>query len=139
MRILIDTDVLMDVALARPPHVESSAGILRWAEAGGAACIAWHSLSNCAYLLKNQGRGFLESLLEIVEVAPVGSREAVRALKFPMKDLEDALQASSALRWGADFIVTRNVKDYQGSPVPGIRPKDFLREVQESRSQHRLT
>lgn len=69
MRVLIDTDVLLDVALARRPHVDSSAAVLRWAETGGDAIIAWHSLANCAYLLQDNGRHFLAGRLDIVEVA----------------------------------------------------------------------
>lgn len=65
MRILIDTDVLLDVALAREPHLAASAGVLEWADSGGEAAVAWHSLTNCAYLLKG-GRGFLRSLLLLV-------------------------------------------------------------------------
>jgi hypothetical protein len=50
VRILLDTDVLLDVALAREPFAADSTEVLRWAEAGGAAAVAWHSLINCAYL-----------------------------------------------------------------------------------------
>ena len=102
MRVLIDCDVLLDVALAREPFLDDSAEILRWAEAGGDAAVAWHSLSNCAYLLKGGGRGFLERLLRIVEVAPVATADAKRALDLPMTDVEDAFQAAAALAWKAE-------------------------------------
>ena len=46
VKALIDTDVLLDVALAREPHVQHSAAVLRWAEAGGKAAVAWHTLTN---------------------------------------------------------------------------------------------
>ena len=68
MRALVDSDVLIDIALARAPFANDSASVLRWAEAGGAAAVAWHSLSNCAYLLKGGGRPFIERLLLLVEV-----------------------------------------------------------------------
>jgi len=125
MRILIDTDVLLDVALNRKPFVAHSSEVLRWAELGGKACIAWHSIANCAYLLENDGRDFLIRLLRLVEVAPVSSREAKQALDLPMSDLEDALQAVSAQKWGAGKIVTRNLADYKSSPVPAISPTEF--------------
>ena len=125
MRILIDTDVLLDVALARQPHVIASAEVLRWAQAGGPAAVAWHSLTNCSYLLKG-GRDFIGKLLKLVEVASVGTPDARLALALPMTDVEDAFQAASAVAWGADFIVTRNLPDYACSPVPAISPADFL-------------
>ncbi|MEN9633330.1 MAG: hypothetical protein RL077_1734 [Verrucomicrobiota bacterium] len=132
MRALVDSDVLIDIALARAPFANDSASVLRWAEAGGAAAVAWHSLSNCAYLLKGGGRPFIERLLLLVEVAPVGTAEARRALSLPMPDLEDALQAAAALAWRADVIVTRNLNDYWHSPVPAVAPLEFLRRVRVS-------
>jgi len=128
MRVLIDTDVLLDVALAREPHVAASLAVLEWAEKGGEAAVAWHSLANCAYLLKG-GRRFLRNLLDLVEVASVGSDDAKVAMGLPMADLEDAFQAASALAWKADLIVTRNLRDYRKSPVPAVSPGDFMKRV----------
>ncbi len=130
MRILIDTDVLLDVALARDLHLAASVGVLEWAEAGGRAAVAWHSLSNCSYLLKG-GRAFLKQLLQIVEVPEAGTQDARWAVGSPMADLEDALQAAVALAWKADFIVTRNVADYRRSPVAAISPSAFLAKAAE--------
>ena len=129
MKALIDTDVLLDVALAREPHAEQSAGVLRWAEAGGSAVVAWHTLTNCAYLLKGSGRPFLERLLQLVEVASVGGTDARRALELPMRDIDDAFQAAAALAWQADVIVTRNLADYRRSPVRALSPAAFLRQM----------
>ncbi|GAA5130752.1 PIN domain-containing protein [Luteolibacter yonseiensis] len=128
MKILIDTDVLLDVALAREPHLAASAGVLEWAEAGGEACVAWHTLTNCSYLLKG-GRPFLVELLKLVEVSSTGTADAARALALPMTDVEDAFQVAAALAWHADFIVTRNLPDYRHSPVTAISPADFLEKL----------
>lgn len=129
MRALIDTDVLLDVALAREPHLQHSAAVLRWAEAGGDAAVAWHTLTNCAYLLKSGGRPFLVRLLQLVDVAAVGPADARRALALAMSDVDDAFQAAAALAWRADVIVTRNLKDYRGSPVRALSPRAFLNEA----------
>jgi hypothetical protein len=129
MKILLDTDVLLDVALAREPHLAASADVLRWAESHGTAAVAWHSLPNCTYLLKNGGRPFLERLLRIVQIAPVGTPDACRALQLPLTDIEDAFQAASALAWQADFIITRNTRHYGNSPVPALTPAAFLQRA----------
>lgn len=129
MKALLDTDVLLDVALARKPFATDSAAVLRWAEAEGEAAVAWHSLANCAYLLKAGGRPFLGRLLQVVEVAATGTAEARRALGLPMPDLEDAFQAAAALAWEADVIVTRNLADYRHSPVAAVAPAEFLRRL----------
>ena len=127
MKVLLDTDILLDVALRRPGFFEDSAAVLSWAEANpGEAAVAWHSLANLFYLVRLDGRKFIRELLEFVEVAPVGTEEMRAALGFPMKDLEDAMQASAALSFGARHIITRNLPDYRQSPVQALKPVVFL-------------
>ncbi len=128
MRIFLDTDVLLDVALARQPHVDDSVAVMQWVQSGGRAAVAWHSLTNCSYLLKS-GKPFLIKLLKLVEIATVGTADAHRALALPMSDVEDAFQAAAALAWNADFIITRNLPDYRRSPVPAITPAAFLKSL----------
>ena len=129
MRILLDTDVLLDVALKRDEFLAASQGVLRWAEGEpGQAAVAWHTLSNIAYLTVSP-REVLRQLLEFIEVAPTGTEKARLAIGLPMGDLEDALQATAALAFDATFIVTRNVRDYQKSPVPALSPSSFLSKL----------
>jgi predicted nucleic acid-binding protein len=134
VRILIDTDVLLDVALARAEFLLASAVALRWAERHpGHAAIAWHSLSNLAYLLRPDARPFASDLLRFVHVARTGTDEAQLALHFPMADLEDALQAAAAQAFRASYIVTRNTSDFRGSPVPALSPAHFAARVADER------
>jgi predicted nucleic acid-binding protein len=130
MRVLIDTDVLLDVALQREPFVSASRQVLDWAQSEPRqAAVAWHSLSNIYYLTGPPARDFINDLIQFVEVAPCGTREARQAVGFPMRDLEDALQAAAALAFDALFVVTRNVRDCKGSPVPPISPDQFIKEL----------
>jgi len=130
MRILIDTNVLLDFAVGREPFFANSKQVLRWARDNpGEASVAWHSLSNLAYLMSGDVRGFLQDLLSYVEVPSVGTSDARRALHFPMSDIEDAMQAAAALAFRAQWIVTRNERDYRGSPVPALSPAKFLKQV----------
>src|SRR5262245_58928919 len=100
MRVLIDTDVLIDVALNREPFVRDSRQVLDWAQGeprqGG---VAWHSLANVFYMTGPPARDFIKDLVQFLEVAPTGTREAKQAIGFPMKDFEDALQAAAALAY----------------------------------------
>ena len=126
MRILIDTDVLLDFALRSEPFAPASKWVISWAEENpGHAAIAWHSLSNVAYLAPSGASAFFRELLGFVEIPKVGTADAVRALRLSMSDLEDSLQASAALAFHATFIVTRNTRDYRRSPVPAISPQEF--------------
>lgn len=129
MRILIDTDVLLDFAIGREPFFAASTRVFAWVQDHpGAAAVAWHSLSSLAYLAPAQARGFLRDLLKHVEVPTVGTREAIQALNFPMRDIEDALQAAAALAFRAEWIITRNVSDYRRSPVPALSPTEFAKK-----------
>ena len=129
MRILLDTDVLLDVALERQAFLAASQDVLRWAEGEpGQAAVAWHTLSNIAYLTVSP-RKFIRELLEFVEVAEVGTEEARQAVGLPMNDLEDALQAAAAIAFEATFVVTRNVRDYRKSPIPVLSPAAFLAKL----------
>jgi predicted nucleic acid-binding protein len=130
MRILIDTDVLLDFALGRKPFDSAAKSVIMWAEANsGYAEVAWHSVSNIAYLAPVEARAFLRGLLDFVEIQNAGTADAMRALQSPMNDIEDALQAFAALAFNADYVVTRNTKDYRRSPVPAISPKEFLLKI----------
>ncbi len=130
MRIHLDTDVLLDVALERAEFFQRSASVVRWAETHpGNACVAWHSLSNLAYLIRPDARGFIADLLQFVEVARVGTEEAQAAVALPISDFEDAMQSVSALAFRADYLVTRNLADYRRSPVKAISPQGFLKRV----------
>jgi len=127
VKALLDTDILLDVALRRAGLFEDSARVLDWAEAApGHAAVAWHSLSNLAYLLRPDARPFIRGLLQFCEAAPAATEQARQAVFLPLHDFEDALQAAAALSFGADFIVTRNIPHYRRSPVPALLPKQFL-------------
>lgn len=130
MRVLLDTDILLDVALRRDKFFAHSAAVLGWAESEpGQAAVAWHSLSNISYLLRPDARPFIRDLLEFVEVPATGTDAAKHAVGFQMKDFEDALQAAAALACGASYIVTRNTAHYRRSPVPAILPAQFIAEA----------
>lgn len=81
--------------------------------------------------------GEVWELQGLVEVAPVGTADARRALSLPMAKVEDAFQAAAALAWEADCIVTRNTSDYRHSPVPALSPAAFLRRTNRPRSGER--
>jgi predicted nucleic acid-binding protein len=126
MKILIDTNILLDVALKRAEFYADSVKVLDWAELNPKqAAVAWHSISNIAYLVKQDARAFIADLLLFVEVVAGDTSTVRQALAMPTKDLEDALQASAAIEFGADLIVTRDVKDYKQLPIKTLTPAAF--------------
>lgn len=131
MRLLIDINVLLDVALRRP-GAAASGRLLGLCGAQHEAWLAWHSIATLAYLIERQqsdisSRDFIRGMLAWADVAQTGSADALAALDLPMRDFEDALQVAAAMACGAQCIVTRNERDFKGSPVPALSPDAFLR------------
>lgn len=133
MKVFVDANVLLDVALARPGlHEASGEALSQCGEEENTAFVAWHTLSNVYYILRRQADHdraveFLEDLLQWVQVVGVGHADAVRAFGYGMRDMEDALQLSAAEACSADVILTRNIGDFQSSPIPACTPDDFLK------------
>ena len=127
MKILIDCDVLLDVALGREPHYDASAQLLDWAEQHpGKAAVAWHTLATLFYLMDGKTTGFIEELTEFVDVPATGSDALRFALSLGFKDFEDAMQVAAADAHMAQNVVTRNLKHYRKSPIKALRPAEFL-------------
>ena len=130
--ILLDTDVLIDVALDRQPHSEPASELLDRIEHGAEATfVAWHSLSNLYYLVAPalggvSARDFIVDLTRFVAVAATDTDSIRYAAALPMADFEDAMQVAAARACGARHIVTRNVRDYARSPIRAVAPQEAV-------------
>ena len=135
MRLLIDINVLLDVALQRP-GAPASAQLLAGCGRQHEGWLAWHSIATLAYLIERQlsdisSRDFIRSTLVWADVATTGRLDVLAALDLPLRDFEDALQVAAAMACGAQFIITRNERDFKPSPVPALNPEAFLRKYPE--------
>ena len=135
MIVLVDTDVLIDLALDREPHVKSAGELLDALQARpGTGFIAWHSISNFYYLVapsrgRAGARGFLADLTTFVEVSPTTTKSLQLGITLRMRDFEDALQVAAAVACHANVIATRNVRDYRNAPVAAARPDAVLTQL----------
>ncbi len=133
--ILLDTDVIIDVALDRHPHSGPASELLDRLERGQeSAFIAWHTVSNFYYLVAPSrgglsARDFIVELTRFVAVATTDTESVRYAAALPMTDFEDALQVAAAHACGAQHIVTRNAKDYERSPIRAISPQEALNRL----------
>ena len=133
MNVLIDTNVIMDVLGKREPFFQDAAAVLMLAAKGNLfASITANTVTDIYYLTKkhlqnNEAvKNALLNLISILEVVDVTKVDCIKAFDLPINDFEDALLAHCAKRVKADYIITRNVKDFTNSPVNTITPKDFL-------------
>ena len=132
LRILVDLNVIMDVVQRRQPHYEDSALVLdAVARVQVSGFLAAHSLTTLFYVV-NRVRSrevavtTLTELLEVFSVAPVDDAVIRKAISWGWTDFEDAVQMAAALGAGADYLVTRNSRDFHDGLVPVIEPAAFL-------------
>ncbi len=133
LKILIDTNVIIDVLVNREPFVDSSSAVLKLCESNSfQGFITATTITDIYYVLqksiadKSSLYNALEKLLTLVEVCDVTKQNIFNAMKLRESDFEDAIQSDCALIAGADYIITRNTKDFKNSKVEAITPSDFL-------------
>jgi predicted nucleic acid-binding protein len=136
MKLLIDTNIILDILMKREPWVKSAAAVLL-AVAGEKAegFITANTFADLYYLLhkhlhdNNKTRQTLRELLMVVSILDVTGIDCEKAFDLPMNDYEDALLACCAKRHKVNYIITRNVRDFAGSPVKTATPKDILESL----------
>jgi predicted nucleic acid-binding protein len=135
MRVLFDTDVVLDLVLDREPFVEAAAALFEWHELGRIdAYISSITPVNVFYLTrKNKGievaRRAVEELLAILNVCSLDRFVLEEAHRLAFTDYEDAVQHASATANSLEAIVTRNLKDYKNATLPVFSPADFLNQL----------
>jgi predicted nucleic acid-binding protein len=135
MKIVIDTNVVLDVLLCRTQHLQASHDVLKLsAQNKVSAFLTTNTITDMFYVLYKNSKDALKSRLAIAQMIKIVSLEAVvprdisMALESDISDLEDAIVCFAAKRIKADYIVTRNVKDFVKSPVPAIEPVHFMQK-----------
>lgn len=132
MIVLLDTDILIDVALDRAPHANAAVQLLDALERGPSrGFVAWHSVANFYYLVaakrgSKHTRQFIAELTHFLDVAPTNTEHLRAATQLPLADFEDALQVVAAQACAAELIATRNARDFRRSPIPALAPDGIL-------------
>lgn len=132
IRLFLDTNIIVDVITKRKGY-EDSLQILRYCETTRAVgWISAISVTDVMYILRKYGtpktvREAIQTLLAIVDLADVLKSDILSAFGGNMQDFENAAQASCARRVKAEYIITRNFKDFRASSVPAISPGEALK------------
>ena len=137
MKVLIDTNIMIDALTNRDGRSGFSATVIDLcAKQVIDGYVALHSISNMYYILRKQysdaeRRTILKRYNEILKVAEVGNDVVDTAINnTAISDYEDALQYACAETVGADYIVTRNIKDYEKAGFSRILEQNgFLRSM----------
>jgi len=110
----------------------ASLSLIKYCELGTAeGFVSASTVTDVVYILRkhlqpSEMKAALQTLFLIVDIASVLKGDITAAFLSEMRDFEDAVQSACALRIGADYIVTRNLKDFENAPVPAISPENML-------------
>jgi predicted nucleic acid-binding protein len=140
-RVLLDANVVLDVALMRPAHLDASAAVWARVEQGRVVgLLSAHSLTTIYYMVaKDRGRAraqqLVGNLFRIFKTAAVDENVISRALSLGFPDFEDAVTAAAAEAARCELIVTRDPRGFLASPVKAVSPElalaSFDSEVHE--------
>ena len=133
MKLLINTNVVLDVLLRREPFFRTAAEVLSLTQrdevreyVSASAITDIYYIANKQMKDRDAVRDLLKRLLMIVSVAAVSEREIQNALNLAWGDFEDSVQYSVALLNEMDGIVTRNPSDYQEANMRIWLPEQAL-------------
>ena len=138
MNALIDTNVLLDVLLAREPWLAQSRAVWEACDAGRFnGFISAISPPNVFYVARkiagiDKAHAAAAILLDAFDVISIDRTTLQGALALPGNDFEDKLQLASALAAHMDFIVTRDPRGFINQECPPLSPADFLARLAAS-------
>lgn len=140
MKILLDTNVIIDALTSREPWNKSAENIfLMGANHIVDLYITAASATDIYYLLRKfmkdtaQSKQIMGKLYSLIGILDVTAANCVEALASPINDYEDAVVEKVASSKEIDYIVTRNIKDYQEGTVRVILPDDFIGMMAEEK------
>ena len=132
MRVLVDTNIVLDYLLEREPYAESAKKIVvACKQKKVIGCIAAHTVSNMFFILRKtysveDRRTILKDIYKLFDVEGIDRLKIIQALdNSDFKDFEDCLQMQCAKSFRADYILTRNLADYRDSEIACISPEEF--------------
>lgn len=136
LKVIIDTNVILDILAKREPFLSDSSKVLKLSEIGSIqANITASCVTDIVYILRkykvSEPVETVKKLLVVVPVRGVTAADISNAFDLDFEDFEDALVAAVAKSAQVDYIITRNTKDFERSPVPAITPTDILKKLME--------
>ena len=132
-KLLVDTNVILDILAKREPFYDSSAKLFSLADKKKITLsISSLTFANTNYVLTrlktaDKAREILRRFRVLVNVLSIDDKVIDLALNdLSYKDFEDGLQYYSAIENGQDIIITRDLSDFKESRIPVMTPEEYL-------------
>lgn len=137
MRLLIDANILLDVLQKREPYYYDSSIIWKLCETEQVkGYVSTLAFANIIYVMRKELtpeklEEILRALALIFEFAELSTVDLVRGAEMKWDDFEDAVQSATAERVHADYIITRNIRDFKKSSVAALTSGEFIEKMYE--------
>jgi len=133
MRVLVDTNIILDDFLEREPFVEDAAALMEAIESEQiVGYVTATTLTNIFYIARRQTRSIelarqaVSETLTLMEVCLVDRAILEAAFASNLRDFEDAVQLACAMASRLDAIITRNAQDFAGATLPILSTSELL-------------
>jgi len=138
LKVLFDTNILLDVLLNRKPFSETAAQLIGRVESAEIEGFVCATTMTTLHYLATKAMGRVKAIeqvalfLKLFDVAPVNRAVLESALTSRPSDFEDGVLMTAAHHAGVEAIITRNLKDFKNAPLPIYHPKEFLKMLQSA-------
>jgi predicted nucleic acid-binding protein len=136
-KLLVDTNVVLDLLAKREPFYDSAAKLFSMADKKKVELsISSLTFANTSYVLTRlktaaKSREILRRFRVLVKVLTLDEKVIDLALNdLSFKDFEDGLQYYSAIENGQEMIITRDLNDFKGSRIPVMTPEEYLISIE---------
>lgn len=136
IRLLIDTNIILDLLAKREPFFNNAASLFSYADKNKIElAISSLTIANISYVLSKQktsqqAREILRKFRVLVQVLPLDDKIIDLALSdSTFNDYEDGLQYYTAIGNDIHAIITRDLKDFKNSKIPVMTADEYLTSV----------
>ncbi|MBD2682776.1 MULTISPECIES: PIN domain-containing protein [Nostoc] len=131
MRVLIDTNIVLDFLQEREPFVEDAARLFERIDAGEVeGFIAATTITNIYYIVRRAAgmkvaQDAIIQVLTDLHICPVERTILEQAIALNFQDFEDAVQCACGMAYGVDAIITRDASGFVNAPIPVMSPQEL--------------
>ena len=131
MKIVVDTNVIIDILCKREPFFEDSYKALNKCIGNHTLIVSASAITDIFYIARKyigseQAKECIRNLLDLIKISDTRGADIEKALSSDVSDFEDAVVSAIAERQKAKYILTRNTKDFEKSKILSITPHDYL-------------
>ena len=136
MRVLIDTNIVLDFLLQREPFFQDAELLFQSINAGQViGYVTATTLTDIFYISRKhtrsveQARQAVSETLIAMVISPIDRAVLESAFNSGLVDFEDAVQIFGAVAQGLDAILTRDNKGFLSSPIPVLSIQELLQQL----------